>query len=120
MQVLRCYMCTLPRILHVLNIVVKYYRRSTVKRHTTAVYSRHRTVISPEFWSTALLRYGGHPYNTVFCTAVTVYGTVESPTWVYHFTSLQAPEAWKIKVIWPAHYIETIIFGAIGSPLDYR
>jgi len=49
MQVLRCYMCTLPRILHVLNIVVKYYRRSTVKRHTTAVYSRHRTVISPEF-----------------------------------------------------------------------
>ena len=82
MQVLRCYMCTLPRMLHVLNIVVKYYRRSTVKRHTTAVYSRHRTVISPEFWSTALLRYGGHPYNTVFRTAVTVYGTVESPSLV--------------------------------------
>ena len=80
MQVLCCYMCTLPRMLHLLNIVVKYYRRSTVKWHTMAVYSCHRTIISPEFWSTALLRYGGHPYNTVFRMAITVYGTVESPT----------------------------------------
>jgi hypothetical protein len=73
----------LPCMLHVLDIVVKYYRRSTVKRHTTAVYSRHRTVISPDFWSTAMLRYGGHPYNTVFRTAVTVYGTVESPNYQF-------------------------------------
>ena len=80
MQVLHCYMCTLPHMLHVLNIVVKYHRRSAVKQHTTAVYSHHRTVIHPEFWSTALLRYGGHPYNTVFRTAITVYGMVESPS----------------------------------------
>ena len=78
-------------MLRVLNIVVKYYRRGTVKQHTTTVYSCHRTVISPEFWSTALLRYGGHPYNTVFRTAITVYGTVESPIYdmvitTYHFS----------------------------------
>ena len=66
-------------MLHVLNIVVKYYHRSTIKRHTMAIYSHHRTIISPEFWSMALLRYGGHPYNTVFRMAVTVYGMVESP-----------------------------------------
>jgi len=26
-----------------------------------------------------LLRYGSHPYSTVFCTAVAVYSTVVSP-----------------------------------------
>ena len=75
MQVLHiCVLC------HVLNIVVKYYCRSTIKQHTTAIYSHHHTVICPEFWSTALLWYGGHPYNTVFCTAITVYGMVENPS----------------------------------------
>ena len=44
-----------------------------------AICSRHRTVVCLDFESTALLRYGQYPYGTVFCTAVAVYGTVESP-----------------------------------------
>ena len=43
-----------------------------------AVCSRRRTVVSLDFVSTVLLLYGPHPYSTVFCTAVTVYGTVVS------------------------------------------
>ena len=38
-----------------------------------------RTVVCLDFESTALLRYGQYPYGTVFCTAIAVYGTVESP-----------------------------------------
>ena len=102
MQVLRCYMCTLPCMLHVLNIVVKYYRHSTVKQHTTAVYSCHRTVISPEYWSTALLWYGGHLYNTVFCMAVTVYSTVESPSLFRTIPTTLWPPAPPVTNVTPA------------------
>ena len=49
--------------------------------HKTAIYSRHHTVMTLDFWSTALLRYGQHLYGAIFCTAVAVYGTVESPSY---------------------------------------
>jgi len=58
--------------------------------------------------------------NMIAIFTIHLLTLIQDDAWVYHFTSLQAPEAWKIKVIWPAYYIETIIFGAIGSPLDYR
>jgi hypothetical protein len=57
----------------------KFTYRTTVKRRKTAVFSRHRTVVSLDFGSTVLLRDGQHPYSAVFCTALAVYGTVESP-----------------------------------------
>src|ERR1700683_2446687 len=69
-----CVLC------HVCDVAIRYYYRTTVKRRKTAVHSRHRTVMSLDFWSTALLRYGQHPYGAVLCTAVAVYGTVESPS----------------------------------------
>ena len=56
----------LLRMLHVLDIVVKCNCCSTVKWHTMAIYSHHRTIRSPDFWSTALLRYGGELYSW-FC-----------------------------------------------------
>ena len=62
------------------NVINKYSDRTTIKRRKTAVCSRHRTVASLYFVSTALLRYGARPYSTVFCTAVAVYGTVVSLT----------------------------------------
>lgn len=52
---------------------------TTVTRPSTAVCNRHRTVATSEFVSTALLRYGEHPYSAVFFTAVAVYGTVVTP-----------------------------------------
>jgi hypothetical protein len=67
---------------HVCDVAIRYYYRTTVKYRKTAVHSRHRTVMSLDFWSTALLRYGQHPYGTVFCTAIAIYGTVESPSFV--------------------------------------
>ena len=62
------------------NVLNKYSVRTPVKHRKTAVYSRNRTVASQDFVSTAFLRYGAYPYSAVFCTAVTVYGTVVSPT----------------------------------------
>jgi hypothetical protein len=66
---------------HVCDVTIRYYYCTTVKCRKTAVHSHHRTVMSLDFWSTALLRYGQHPYGAVLCTAVTVYGTVESPNY---------------------------------------
>jgi hypothetical protein len=62
------------------NVLNKFSARTTVKYRKTAVCSRRRTVVSLDFVSTALLRYGPYPYSTVFRTAVAVYGTVVSPS----------------------------------------
>ena len=63
------------------NVLNKISARTTVKYRKTAVCSRRRTVVSLDFVSMALLRYGPYPYRTVFRTAVAVYGTVVSPTY---------------------------------------
>ena len=44
-----------------------------------AVHSCHHTFVSLDFRSTAMLRYGQHPYGTIYCMAIAVYGTVENP-----------------------------------------
>ena len=56
----------------VYNDLSKYSIRIPVKHRKTAICSRHRTVTSQDFVSTALLRYGVQPYSAV-------YGTVVSP-----------------------------------------
>ena len=66
------------------NVLNKYSVRTPVKHRKTAVYSHNRTVSSQDFVSTAFLRYGAYPYSAVFCTAIAIYGTVVSPTRVYH------------------------------------
>jgi hypothetical protein len=65
---------------YIYDLLNKFTHRNTVKCRKTAVCSRHRTVVRLDFGSTALLRYGQYPYRAVFCTAVAVYGTVESPS----------------------------------------
>ena len=50
-----------------------------VQYRQTAVCSHYHAVVSLDFISTALLWYCPHPYSTVCCTAVAVYGTVVSP-----------------------------------------
>ena len=46
------------------SVLNKFSARTTVKHRKTAVCSRRRTVISLDFVSTALLRYGPYPYST--------------------------------------------------------
>jgi hypothetical protein len=73
------FICPYTQFIYRNNVFNKYSNHTTVKRRKTAVCSRHRTVITLDFLSTAPLRYGPHPYSTVFCTAVAVHGTVVSP-----------------------------------------
>ena len=58
----------------------KFAYRTTVKHRKTAICDCHCTVVSLDLGSMAWLQYSKYPYSAVFCTAVAVYGTVESPT----------------------------------------
>ena len=70
------FICPYTQFTYMHNVINKYSDRTTVKRRKMAICSRHRTVRTPDFLSTAWLRYGPHPYNTVFCTAFAVYSAV--------------------------------------------
>ena len=63
----------------VYNDLSKYSICIPIKHHKMAICSCHRTVTSQDFVSTAMLQYGAQPYSAVFCTPVTIYGTVVSP-----------------------------------------
>jgi hypothetical protein len=66
---------------------------TTVKHRKTAICGCHRTVVSLDFGSTALLWYGQHLYSAVFCTAITVYSMLESPIHMIQFSKLLVKKA---------------------------
>ena len=86
---------------------------TTVKRRKTAICSHYRTVVTLGFGSTALLRYGQHPYGAVFCTAVAVDGTVESPT-------LQAVETATILFVATSRDADILIYQFLPSATAFE